>query len=404
MTDNNPLRTKPHAEVIEDGVYLLAHQGNGFAVETDEGLLVVDAGPDPDLVPDILAAMRTHTDAPVRWIVYSHGHLGYNAGVSGWLADAERRGDPRPEIVAHDNVVRRYRRYLETAGLQNRINAMQFRRDPASLPATPRLTMPDRTYDGALTLTPGVRLLHAPSETDDVTALWLPERGILYGSAAVIHSIPNIGTPLRTLRDTLRWADTLDRLAALEPRIVVPEFGPVRTGDDIATLTATSAALRWLRRATVERLNQGMNAEQILHDITYPPELFDVPWMAASYGHPDFIVRDIVRSETGWWDGNPTSLHPAHPETAAALRAAAVTDKQTVVAQAAGLRDEGRVQEAMHVVDLLAAAPGDDPWVVKARALKADLCRQLAAHAGSYVSRSLYLASAAALQRAPDEE
>ncbi|MEV6702644.1 alkyl sulfatase dimerization domain-containing protein [Streptomyces sp. NPDC051453] len=398
MTDStNPLHKTPRADVIEDGVYLLPHQGNGLAVETPEGLLVVDTGPAPELVPDILAALRTHTDAPVRWIVYSHGHQGYNAGVPAWLADAERRGDPRPEIVAHDNVVRRYRRYQETAGLQNRLNAMQFRRDPASLPAEPRLTMPDRTYDTALTLTPGVRLLHAPSETDDVTAVWLPERGILYGSAAVIESIPNIGTPLRTLRDPVRWADTLDRLAALRPRIVVPEFGPLRRGDSLNSLTATASALRWLRRATVERLNRGMTVEQILHDITYPPELFDVPWMTASYGHPDFIVRDIVRSETGWWDENPTSLHPADPDAAAVLRAAAITDKRTVVEQAAKLRDEGRAQEALHVIDLLATAHGDDPWIVKSRALKASLCRTLAENAESYVSRSLYLASATAL-------
>lgn len=395
--DDNPLRSAPRAQIVEEGVYVLAHQGNGFAVETGEGLLAVDTGPDPALVPDILAALRTLSDSPVRWIVYSHGHLGYNAGAPAWLADAERRGDPRPEIVAHDNVVRRYRRYQETAGLQNRINAMQFRRDPAALPATPRLTMPDRTYDTALTLCPDVRLLHAPSETDDVTAVWLPERRVLYGSAAVIKSIPNVGTPLRTLRDPVRWADTLDRLAALEPRVVVPEFGPVRRGADIASLTATAAALRWLRRATVERLNRGMTVEEILHDITYPPELFDVPWMAAAYGHPDFIVRDIVRAETGWWDGNPTTLHPAHPATAAALRAAAVTDKRAVVEQATRLRDEGRLQEALHVVDLLAAGPGDDPWVVESRALKAGLCRALAEHAQSYVSRSLYLASAASL-------
>ena len=35
-------------------------------------------------------------------------------------------------------------------------------------------------------------------------------------------------------------------------------------------------------------------------------------------GDPSYIVRDIYRSENGWWDRNPTSLHPAAPDAAAA--------------------------------------------------------------------------------------
>ena len=48
-------------------------------------------------------------------------------------------------------------------------------------------------------------------------------------------------------------------------------------------------------------------------DITYPPELFDHPWMRPVYGDPDYIVRDLYREENGWWDRNPTTLHPASP-------------------------------------------------------------------------------------------
>ncbi|MEV0597889.1 alkyl sulfatase dimerization domain-containing protein [Streptomyces sp. NPDC050315] len=108
------------------------------------------------------------------------------------------------------------------------------------------------------------------------------------------------------------------------------------------------------------------------------------------YGHREFIVRDIVRSETGWWDGNPTTLHPRPPAVAAAARADAITDKQAVLDHAARLRDAGRVQEALHVIDLLALAPGDDPNVVQARKLKSDLCALRRKDAPSYVSRSCY--------------
>ncbi|WP_435830229.1 alkyl sulfatase dimerization domain-containing protein [Saccharopolyspora shandongensis] len=347
MTDTaerNPLDKRRPTQVVAPGIYQLGLQGNSFIVETEQGLLVVDTGPSPDLVPDALADLRQHTDAPIRWIVYSHGHMGYNYGVPGFLADAERRGDPRPTIIAHENVVRRYRRYAETGGLQAHLNSMQFRRAKAAFPAVPPQTFPDQTYAESLTLgTTGrvVQLLWAPSETDDVTAVWLPQERILYGSAAVIESIPNIGTPLRTLRDPVRWADTLDRFAALDPAVVVPEWGKPRREKVGEMLTETARALRWLRAEVVARLNKGMAVGEILHDLDYPAELFDEPWMAETYGHRDFVVRDIVRAETGWWDFNPTNLHPSHPDVAAAAVAGAIADQAAVLAPRAARRGGG---------------------------------------------------------------
>src|SRR5690606_31531253 len=151
------------------------------------------------------------------------------------------------------------------------------------------------------------------SETDDALAVWVPHARILYGGPAVIDAIPNIGTPLRTMRDTVRWADTLERLAALRPRLVVREFGPSIEGEEAVqqVLLGTAQALRWLHETVISLLNQGLGEREILDAITYPPELFDQPWMSPTYGDPTYIVRDIYRSENGWWDRNPTSLHPS---------------------------------------------------------------------------------------------
>lgn len=394
--ETNPLAGSGQVQVVAPGVYTIGLQGNSLAIETDHEFLIVDSGPSPAMAADALNRLREHADKPVRWIVYSHGHLGYNYGVPGIVRAAAERGEPRPTVIAHDNVAHRYRRYLETAGLQNHINTRQFRRPLEEFPPQPPVTFPDQTYREAMTLASPhrtIRLLWAPSETDDVTAVWLPEERILYGSAAVINGIPNIGTPMRTMRNTARWADTLDRLASLNPEILIPEFGDLVRQEPARQLSATAAGLRWLRHAVIERLNQGMGADDIVHDIDYPAELFDVPWMRQNYGHRDYIVRDVVRSETGWWDGNPTHLHPAAPAVAATVRAEAITDKNAVLEHATALRDSGRVQEALHVVDLLALAPGQEPATVRARELKSELCQLRARDATSYVSRSLYRTS-----------
>ena len=149
-------------------------------------------------------------------------------------------------------------------------------------------------------------------------------------------------------------------------------------------------ALRWLRRETIGRLNRGLDIDEILADIEYPADWAAKPWMAPTYGHPDFIVRDIYRSETGWWDRNIKSLHPAsRPEVAEAIRVA-ISDPGHVIATAERLRSEDRPQLALHVIDLLAQSSSNDPEVLAARQLKKELAEDLAGQATSFISANLY--------------
>ena len=77
----------------------------------------------------------------------------------------------------------------------------------------------------------------------------------------------------------------------------------------------------------------------------------------------------------------------------------ALTDRGAVLARANELLSAGEPQLALHVVDLLALAPGETPEVVEARLLKARICRTLAEEAPSFVSQSLYISSGRILKR-----
>ena len=77
----------------------------------------------------------------------------------------------------------------------------------------------------------------------------------------------------------------------------------------------------------------------------------------------------------------------------------AISDRSAVLARARELADAGDAQLALHVVDLLALAPGDDPDVVAARELKAELCNTRADEVDPYVSRSCYRSSARLLEK-----
>jgi len=389
-------------QVIGPGLTVLPGQGNSLAIETDAGVVVLDASGYRH-ADAMITTLREHTDAPVHAIVYSHGHHGYNASVDVWMRHNEERGDAPPRLVGHENVVRRHDRYRETQGLQLRMASIQF---PAKRPvplemlaAGLALHDPTETFADHMELVGGsrrVELLWAPSETDDALAVWLPDDGLLCGGAATPgFTIPNIGTPLRTQRFTVRWAETLDRLMALNASRLLTEFGPLIEGDEIERqLSATSEALRWLRSEVVRRMNLGMDEHQVLADMTYPDELFDQPWMRPTYGAPDYIVRDIYREENGWWDRNPTTLHPAAGADAAAAVASAIVDKQAVLDRARALAENGEAQLALHVVDLLALGEGDEPEIAEARALKAELCRLRAKEVAPFVSKSCFRSSA----------
>lgn len=393
-----PLVSGSGIHPVAPGIWLLKGQGQSFVAEIDDGLVVVDAGPGGKVTRGMIDHLRSASERPVVAICYSHGHVGYNAGVPMWREDAVRRGHPAPAVIAHERVPARYARYRATQGLQERMAEIQFRMKPGSMRGKIVMHDPDRTYGQQLVLgrKRRIHLTWAPSETDDVTAVWVPHARVLYGSAAVIDSIPNIGTPFRTMRDTLRWADTLDRLRDLRPLRVVREFGPDIDGEDAVqeVLGTTAEALRWLHAEVLRMMNEGMGERDILAAIDYPASLFDRPWMRASYGAPEYIVRDIFRSENGWWDRNPTSLHPSSPDDIGREVAAAIADKNALVAHAQGLAEKEQYQLALHVIDILATAGGDAPEIVRARQLKASWLCARAEQVPSYVSRSLYRISA----------
>lgn len=389
---------------VTEGVHIVATQGNGVVIDTDRGLLVVDAGPGASVTDRMIADVRTLSDAPVRGIIYSHGHVGYNSGAPQWVAEAIERGHEAPALIAHENTKVRYDRYRATFDYQVLLNSYQFpRAKKTALQGGLTFTDPKTTYSDRLVLDDPerpVEVFAAPSETDDCSGLWLPRQKLLYGGPAVISGFPNIGTPLRIQRLTHRWIETLDYMISLDAEILIPEFGDVVYGSNAVRerLVNTADALRWLESEVVERLNKGMIDTEIIHDLPDPGDRFDHPYLAPNYGSPEYVVRDLCREHGGWWTTkNPTDLHPAAPDAVATAILGAV-DPSHVVALAQQHFDAGEYQLALHVVDLVAMAPGDDAVLVEARSLKADCCDKLARQTEPFVSRSLYFGSSRLLR------
>lgn len=404
----NPLdrMTSGPLQEVAPGVHLLPGFGNTTFVIGRDGVAVVD----PGLFingPRVVRELRSLTALPVRWVVYTHGHYDHAFGTPALFDDAAERGHAAPVVVGHANVARRFARYQKTAGHLAQTFDMQFASwggRGGDVVRHARYYPPTLSYEHGATLSLGDLTLdcrHGLGETDDHTWIWIPERRVIVGGDFIVSSLPNAGTPFRVQRYVLEWAETLEAMAALDPAAVISGHGGVFTDDAREMLVVTARALRWLEDEVVRRLNAEQWYEQILHEVTLPPDLEGHAYLQPVYGSTAFAVHSILRRYTGWYDGNPSTLFASTRAEIAHEVLGLAGGAEPVLARARALHASGAladVQRALHLVDFVLFDGG--PQADAARALKAELLAARAAVEPSFVARNI-LASAAKLERAP---
>ena len=385
--------TRDTPERLAEGVHLLPLFGNATCIDTGDGLVLVDTSVRAR-GPRLLEMVRALSDAPIRYVIYTHGHLDHAFGVWALLEEAERRGRPRPVIVGHEAVAARFDRYLEMADYTEHINRIQFR-----VPAERRIIVrerfhyPDLTYRDRLELSLGdvhLELTHAKGETDDATWVWIPERRAACAGDLFLWSCPNIGNPFKVQRYELEWAEALEAIAARAPIALAPGHGPGLVGEATVREACldTARALRWLHDEVVRRLNAGMWPDAILREVTaLPPDLAARPYLAPTYGCPTFIVHGILRRYHGWFDGNASHLFPASAGEIAA-DVVSLAGERALLARARERAGAGEPQRALHLVDFVLDG-GGAAFAPEAQALKAELLAARAAAEPSYIARSI---------------
>lgn len=393
-----------------NGVYMLQGFANICMVATGEGVVLFDVGLPTDGWR-IVKEMRAVTELPVRYIVYGHGHADHAFGARAVLEEADERGHPRPVIIAHDNLPLRFDRYQRMRPYHEHINRIQFD-IPEGIPAFPwDYIYPDEAFREEKSFRLGdmtFELRHARGETDDHVWMWVPELEVACVSDFWVWSCPNVGNPFKVQRYALEWAQALEDVAALSPGLMLPGHGAAISGVTAvkeACLTVAEA-LRFLDEKVVEMLNQGRWQEDILESFTWPEEFAASPYLAPIYGHPYFVVQALLRQYHGWYGGNPSQLFPSARAEQAAQVLELAGGAAAVMARARELKDAGKVQLALHLVDLALDA-GDGPRR-EALELKSSLLDALAAEEKSLIARNIFLGGvrqiARDLEQATDKE
>ncbi|WP_448585552.1 alkyl sulfatase dimerization domain-containing protein [Thermaurantiacus sp.] len=367
----------------------LSELGNGIAVveafshsilfRTDEGLLVFDTSNELG-GPRVVEAIRHWTDDPFARLVYTHGHIDHVGGAGAFLAESRARGRPRPQVIAHENVPKRFERYRLTEGYNQVINARQFGQfkragyDLAGvrrfLPdATPE---PDTVYRDRLAFEVGgleVELYHARGETDDHSWAWIPAHRAICAGDFFIWSFPNAGNPQKAQRYPREWAAALRTMAGMGAELFLPAHGlPIGGQERIArVLGEVAAALEHLVAETLALMNAGAKLNDIVHSVAIDPALLEKPWLAPLYDEPEFVIRNIWRLYGGWYDGNPANLKPARDRALGEAVAALAGGARALAERAEALAGKD-LRVACHLVELAADAGPEDPAVHAIRA------------------------------------
>ncbi len=331
---------------------------NCTLIGTGDGLVLVDTGMKP-AGPAVLRAIRSVSDKPIHTIIYTHGHVDHCYGTWALIEAGER-----PEIIAQENIKKRFKRYIRLRGSI----ARYMSQPPDQLPKdSSDIIWPTRYFKDTLSFdVGGVRfeLKHYKGETDDQLFVWLPERKILLSADYYQGFLPNAGNGKRVQRHIGPWIDALREITALQPKLLLPSHGealsdPQSIRED---LSVTADALEFILDKTTEGLNAGLRKDRVFQSVRLPDHLRNNPVLKTQYVTAEDISKMVIRQYTGWWDDIPSHWSPAPLELQAAeiITLAGGIDK--VVNYTRDLADKD-LTLACHLADWAYYAAPDNPDV-----------------------------------------
>ena len=383
------------AEEILDGVLYVKSVASISAIDTGDGLVLLDTGGpfDAQHVFDVVRAWRPGDGRRGRLAaaVFSHHHIDHVFGTSLFEAEASAEGWEAPVVYGHEAMPADFRRYERTRGWNTAINQRQFALPVATWEFPDAFRDPDVTYRDRLTFRRGgitFELHHGLGETDDATWTWLPERAILHPGDLFIWAIPNAGNPQKVQRYASDWAASLRRMAGLGAEVMLAGHGlPVFGADRIRqALVDTAEVLESIEAQTLALMNGGCTLDRVLHEVELPAHLLDRPYLRPVYDHPQFLVRNVWRRYGGWHDGQPDNLLPAPRHQQAREWVELSGGVGRVLARARALAEEGDLRMACHLVEHAVQA---EPHSVEVHSLRAEIYNARADRHESSMARNI---------------
>jgi alkyl sulfatase BDS1-like metallo-beta-lactamase superfamily hydrolase len=246
-------------------------------------------------------------------------------------------------------------------------------------PEVPELEYPDVTYADRLLLELGgteIELLHAAGEAEGYTLIHLPRERIVWVGDLLNRAMPMVASPMKKVRDPVKWRDALERVRSLEPRVVINSVDPPKCGESefLPHLDTYVEFLEFLHESVAREMNRGSSVDEALANIRLPEQLRFNPWLQQRYGSLEFAVRGLYHRYSGWFDQNGTHLRPAPAKDKASAFVEAMGGRERVLEEARARLGQGDYAVALEFVDLIIDGYADP----RAHELKADILGALA--------------------------
>ena len=408
---------------VVDGIYQIRSFdiANMTLVRGDTGWIIIDPLTASETSRRGLELANQHLgERPVKAVIHTHSHVDHFAGVLGVITHEQAASgevqviapmdyvdESLSENVLAGNVMGRRATYMYGNLLPPSPTGFVTTGLGASLSmGTTGFVIPNdiicetgetRTVDGVeieFLMTMGTE---APSEF----CFYFPQYKALCMSEITSHHLHNVYTPRGAqVRDALAWADQINEAIDLFGDKLDVQFAshhwPIWGSEAVVDYMSKQRDLyKYIHDQTLRLANMGYNKEEIAEQIKLPDSLDKEFYNRDYYGALYANARAVYVKYLGFFDGNPSTLHPLPPVAAARKYMDYMGGADAIVARA---RDDFEKGEYRWVAEALNHVVMADPQQIEARALLADTLEQLGYQAESAPWRNFYLSGAMELR------
>ena len=317
-----------------------ADLANMDVIEGDTGVILVDPLTSPDDGErGARALLLARGRRPVHAVIHTHSHIDHFGGVRGVVTEDDVASG-RTQIIAPVG-------FAEAALAENVLagNVMTRRGQLHVRPAAAQV--PDRAWSAPVSVwasrSPRPRSWCRPSTiTEDVQSMvidgveftfmlapdteapaemlfHLPQFRALCSAEDATHTLHNLYTlrGART-RDAKAWAYYINKAIELfgdDSDVVFAQHHWPTWGHDrvIDFLESQRDAYKYLHDQTLRLANHGETMVEIAEQLEFPAELGDQWCNRSYYGSVNHNAKAVYNFYLGWFDGNPSTLHPLPP-------------------------------------------------------------------------------------------
>jgi alkyl sulfatase BDS1-like metallo-beta-lactamase superfamily hydrolase len=412
---------------VVDGIYQIRSfdLANMTVIRGTTGWIVIDPLTCAETSAAALALVNEHLgERKVCGVIITHSHVDHFGGVLGVVTPEQVLSGEVPLIAPKDfvheslsenvlagNAMGRRATYMygnllkpsATGFVSCGLGAMLALGSTGFLPPNDSIcdTGETRCVDGIdieFQMTMGTE---APAEM----VFFFPQFNALCMSEITSHHLHNVYTPRGAqVRDAMAWSDQIqESMDLFGERLEVqfashhwPTWGQQPALDYLAK---QRDLYRYIHDQTLRLANHGLVAEEIAERIKLPASLDQEFSNRDYYGTVHHNARAVYVKYLGFFNGNPSSLHPLPPIEAGGRYLAFMGGAEAVVKKAQTSFDDGDYRWVAEVLNhVMMAEPASSAAYQAATALLADSLEQMGYQAESGPWRNFYLCGALELR------